>query len=96
MAAYVIGMVTVHDPSWIEEYGPKVEAIVEAHGGKYIARSTEPEKLEGGTPLPTATVVLEFPTIEQARSWYNSAEYQPWIKLRQAGSTGDLILVDGL
>lgn len=96
MAAYVIGTVTIHDPSWVEEYGPKVDALVQEHGGKYIARTTETEKLEGDGALPTVTVVLEFPTSEQARTWYNSAEYQPWIKARQAGSTGDLILVDGL
>ena len=96
MAAYVIGMVTIQDPSWVEEYGPKVEAMVEANGGKYIVRTTETEKLEGDNPLPTVTVVLEFPTIEQARSWYNSAEYLPWIQARQAGSTGNIVLVDGL
>ncbi len=30
----------------VEEYGPKVEATLEAHGGKYIVRTTEMEKLE--------------------------------------------------
>ena len=96
MPAYVIGMVTIHDPSWVEEYGPKVEAMVQSHGGKYVVRTTETEKLEGDGSVPTVTVLLEFPTIEQARAWYNSAEYQPWIKARQAGSTGNLFLVDGL
>ena len=41
-------------------------------------------------------VILEFPTKEQARAWYDSAEYQPYIKMRQAGAHGDLFLVDGL
>ena len=35
MPAYLIGGVDVSDPSWLEEYGPKVEALVEKHGGKY-------------------------------------------------------------
>ena len=41
-------------------------------------------------------VVLEFPTAEQARAWYDSSEYQPYIKMRQAGASGDLFMVSGL
>ena len=36
MAAYVIGAVTVQDSSRLAEYGPAVEALVQANGGKYI------------------------------------------------------------
>ena len=96
MAAYVIGAVTVTDPSWLEEYGPAVAALVESHGGKYIARDMETVHLEGGGSIPSAIVVLQFPTAEQARAWYDSPEYQPYIKMRQAGATGDLFLVAGL
>ena len=46
--------------------------------------------------MPTVIVVLEFPTTEQAKAWYDSPEYQPYIKMRQAGATGDLFLVSGL
>ena len=48
MAAYVIGAITVTDPSWLEEYGPAVHALVESHGGKYIVRDMETVHLEGG------------------------------------------------
>ncbi|HJN61257.1 MAG TPA: DUF1330 domain-containing protein [Alphaproteobacteria bacterium] len=96
MAVYVIGSVTVTDPSWIEEYGPAVDAMVQANGGKYIVRDLEPNHLEGGGTVPTVMVVLEFPTAEQARAWYDSSEYQPYIKMRQAGASGDLFMVSGL
>ena len=96
MAAYVIGTVTIHDPSWLEEYGPPVKAMVEANGGKYLIRDLEADHLEGDGAVPTVIVVLEFPSTEQARNWYNSPEYQPYIKMRQAGATGDLFLVAGL
>ena len=95
MAAYVIGQVTVTDPSWVEDYVPKVAEIVKAHGGKYIVNTPEVDVLEGG-PAPSVTVVLEFPTIEQAKAWYDSPEYKPWLEARTSGSRGDLILVDGL
>ena len=96
MAAYVIGAVTVQDPSWLEEYGPAVDAMVQANGGKYIVRDLESDLLEGDGAVPTVIVVLEFPSTEQATAWYNSPEYQPYIKMRQAGATGDLFLVAGV
>ncbi len=96
MAAYVIGAVTVQDPSWLEEYGPAVDAMVQANGGKYIVRDLESDLLEGDGAVPTVIVVLEFPSTEQAKAWYNSPEYQPYIKMRQAGATGDLFLVAGV
>ncbi|MCH8113625.1 MAG: DUF1330 domain-containing protein, partial [Proteobacteria bacterium] len=40
-------------------------------------------------------VVLEFPTVEQAKKWYVSEGYAPWIEARRSGSHGDLFLVDG-
>jgi uncharacterized protein (DUF1330 family) len=40
--------------------------------------------------------VLEFPSMAQARSWYNDPEYAPLIKLRQTGADLDFILVEGL
>lgn len=96
MAAYIIGQITVTDPSWLEEYVPKVQAQVESHGGRYLARNTEIEKLEGPDALPSAAVILEFPSAAKAKEWYNSSEYQPFIKARQAGSTGNLLLLEGL
>jgi len=96
MSAYVVGYVNITDPSWLETYGPAVEAQVQSHGGKYIARATEIDQLEGGMSVPSAAVILEFPDAASARAWYDSDEYAPMIQLRQSGSTGDLMLFDGL
>ena len=54
------------------------------------------ERLEGDGKLPSTIVVLEFPSMEQAKAWYNDPEYAPMIALRQGGSTLDFILVEGL
>jgi uncharacterized protein (DUF1330 family) len=54
------------------------------------------ERLEGSGTLPSVVVVLEFPSMAQARSWYNDPEYAPLIKLRQTGADLDFILVEGL
>jgi uncharacterized protein (DUF1330 family) len=96
MAAYIIGRVQMRDPSWVAEYGPKVGELVKKHGGKFIVRGGKMEKLEGKETLPSVTVVLEFPSMDQARAWYNDPAYAPMIKLRQTGSDAELTLVEGV
>jgi uncharacterized protein (DUF1330 family) len=96
MAAYAIGRLEMRDPSWVQEYGPKTAALVQKYGGKYLVRGGAMEQLEGDGPLPSVVVVLEFPSMEQARAWYNDPDYAPMIRLRQMGSDLDFVLVEGL
>lgn len=96
MPAYVIGRLQMRDPSWLEKYREKVPALIDKHGGRYVARGGAMEKLEGSAELPSAMVVLEFPSMDKARAWYNDPEYAPFIKLRQGGADLDLVLVEGL
>ena len=96
MPAYLVGGVDVSDPAWVAEYGPKVEALVEKHGGRYLVRGGEMDVVEGMTPAARVMVVIEFPSLENARAWYNDPEYAPLIKLRQTGSEAEIVLVDGL
>jgi len=94
MAAYVIGEIEVTDPKVYDEYRKQVLATVEKHGGRFMARGGKAEQLEGGW-TPKRIVVLEFPSYAQALAWYRSPEYTPLIRLRQSGSRGKLILVEG-
>ena len=96
MPAYAIGRLQMRDPSWRAEYGPKTAALVTKHGGRYLVRGGAAERLEGQGALPSAIVVLEFPSMAQAKAWYNDPAYAPLIKLRQAGSDLDFVLVEGV
>ena len=95
MAAYLIAEVDVNDPVTYEEYRKLVEVTLKQYNGTYRVRGGATELLEG-EPAPKRLVVVEFDSIEQARAWYTSTEYAPALKLRQASSTGRLILVDGV
>lgn len=95
MAAYVIGMLEVRDPSWRAEYGPKTAALIEKHGGRYVARGGA-ELLEGEGGGLNTFVILEFPSVEAAKAWYNDPDYAPMIKLRQTGAKGDLVVLEGV
>ena len=96
MPAYAIGRIRSKDWSWLKEYGPITAALIEKHGGRYLSRAGELQKLEGEEELPDAYVVLEFPSMEQARAWYADPEYAPMIELRRAHSEIEFVLLDGL
>ena len=96
MAAYVIVQVNVTNAPKYEEYKKLAAAAVEKHGGKYIVRSSDPwEMLEGAPPQITGLTIIEFPSMEKARAWYNDSEYAPMITLRQSGAKLDFFLVEG-
>ena len=95
MKYYAVVQINISDDSWMEDYMGPVTALVTKHGGKYLARTMTMEKVEGDAPLPDATVIIEYPSKEAADAFYSDPEYQPYLKSRLAGSSGDFTLVAG-
>jgi uncharacterized protein (DUF1330 family) len=95
MVAFVIVDIEIHDPGRYERYKELAPASIHAYGGRYVARGGTVEVLEGAWS-PKRCVVLEFPSAEQARRWWESPEYAEAKRLRQATSTTDMIVVEGL
>ena len=95
MAAYVIAHIDVKDPVKYEDYKKMSPVSIGKFGGRFIARGGAVEVLEG-TWEPKRLVLLEFPSAEAAREWYASEDYAPAKALRQATSTGDLVMVEGV
>jgi uncharacterized protein (DUF1330 family) len=92
MVAYVIGEAEVIRPDAMKGYGPMVVASVEKYGGKYLARGSRPQVLEGG---PAHNIlIIEFDTADAVRRWYNSPEYQAAKGMRQGNSHLRLLLVE--
>jgi uncharacterized protein (DUF1330 family) len=95
MAAYVIANIEVTDAAAYERYRKDVPATIERYGGRFLVRGGAVEALEGQF-APKRIVVLEFPSVERAKAWWNSAEYRPLLALRQSASRGDLFVVEGV
>ena len=94
MPAYVIADIDVHDPDTYMEYVAQVQATLDPFGGTFVVRGGDPQTLEGAWQ-PERIVVIEFPTAEQARGWYESPYYVEIMPIRDRSSTGSLILVQG-
>jgi uncharacterized protein (DUF1330 family) len=91
MKAYVVGLLEMNNWNWYDEYYQNTAKLIEKYGGKYIASGIKPDVLEGKS-TPNAHVILEFPSIEDARSWYQDPEYKKMIKLRQSGGSSDIFI----
>ena len=91
---YVILTEAIKDPAGMEAYaraaGP---AMIEA-GGRVLAVDPDPQVLEGDWH-GDRTVVLEFPSVEAARAWYDSAGYAAARPLRQAAADSNAVLLTG-
>ena len=95
MPAYFIVDNEVTDPAGFEEYRKQVPGTLEKYGGKILVRGGQMQMLEGDWK-PKRIVVTEFPSIEQARRWYDSEEYRPLKALRLRTARGSVVLVEGV
>ena len=94
MAGYVIVNIQVTDPEQYEKYKPLAAAAVAQYGGRYLARGGAMECVEGNWPQ-RRIAILAFPSVEDARRWYASPEYQAAKQVRASAATGDFIIVEG-
>lgn len=94
MVAYLIADLDVSDPAGMANYRAKVAETVARYGGRFLVRGGAHEVLEGEW-RPTRLVVLEFPSMEALKRWYNSPDYRPLIAERKAAAATDVVIVEG-
>jgi uncharacterized protein (DUF1330 family) len=94
MAGYLIANIDVKDPVMFEKYRQQVASLINKFGGRYLVRGGDVRHLEGDFPL-NRLVILEFPTVEAAQYFYDSAEYQPILKPRLTSTRSDVVLAQG-
>ena len=95
MTAFLISDVTVRDADVFQTYRTRAAASIVQHGGRYLVRGGEIERLEG-TWTPRTIIIVEFPSIEQARAWYGSPEYASALEVRDEALSRNLVLVNGV
>lgn len=92
---YVVAMVSVTDVNAYKPYMEATETLVRNFGGKYLIRGAPQICKENSTPHERF-VVIEFPSFEQANSFYNDERYVEVRKIRQNNSEGFLFLTTGV
>jgi uncharacterized protein (DUF1330 family) len=93
--AYVIAEETIHDmETFTKEYGPKVPATLQPYGGRFVVRGGKLATLEGDAP--PRFVIIEFDSMDKARDWYNSPDYQKLAPIRHKASKTTLFIAEGV
>jgi uncharacterized protein (DUF1330 family) len=95
MPAYVLAEIEITNPEGYKEYTAAVPATIAQYGGKFLVRGGSIEVLEGEWPA-RRRVLLEFPSVEAAKRWWNSPEYEKPLAMRRANSNGRLLLLEGV
>jgi len=93
LPAYVIVDVEIIDAEIYDAYKKLVPASLEKYGGRFLVRGGNVETLEGAWS-PGRFVMLEFPSAERAKAWFESAEYAPAKELRHKSAQSHMILVE--
>jgi uncharacterized protein (DUF1330 family) len=83
-------------PARMGEYARAAVPLLLQYQGRLLFTTEEgqTEVIEGG-PFPGSIRVFEFPTLQSARDFYYSAEYQAAIPLRAGNGKIDVLLADG-
>ncbi|MER6790227.1 DUF1330 domain-containing protein [Streptomyces sp. NPDC000658] len=95
MTAYAIAHLQEAAPhAEIAEYMERITGTMAPYGGRFLVHGAQHEVKEGG--WPGHVVVIGFPSLGQARAWWDSAAYQEIAPLRSRHIKGDIVLVPGV
>ena len=95
MAGYLIARVEVTNPDAYENYKKLAAAAIAKYEGRYLARGGRMETLEGDDEARRLVIVV-FPTLEQAKTFYNSPEYTEARAVRKGAAIGTFVAVQGV
>lgn len=95
MKGYVIANVSVEDAAAYEGYRSRTAAIIERYGGRFLVRGGAVEVREGD-PGISRLVILEFPSVAAAQTFYDSPEYQAILPIRLDTASSTLVIAEGV
>jgi uncharacterized protein (DUF1330 family) len=95
MSAYIVfTREHVRNQDELKEYSQKAGPAMKGYPLTVLAAYGRHEVIEG--PAVEGVVILQFPTFEEAKAWYESPAYQEACKHRFAGADYRAIIVQGV
>ena len=96
MPAYSITEVETLDEDGRRRYAELATVAVEQYGGRYLVLAAEPTAAEGEWPPEQRVVVIEWPTMDRLREWYDSPEYARARDVARTALRRRLLFVEGV
>ncbi len=96
MSAYMLAQIQIDDPEEFQNYLAGFMPVFERHGGELLATSkNQTIVIEGSWSYPR-TVIMKFPSVEAAQSWYDDPDYKAIAAHRHRAAQANLVLVEGI
>lgn len=94
-AYYLVDVREIRDRAKMDDYRSRINAVVERFGGRYVVIGGPFEVLEGSY-RPVFPVMIEFPSMADARRWYDSEEYRDLKALRLSATVSNAFFMEGM
>ena len=95
MSYYSVLEVTPTTDAWVADYIGPANKLVAQYGGKYLARTSSHDRLEGDAEQPALRIIIEWPSKQAAVDFMNDPGYVPHLAARTAGSVSHHALIEG-
>ena len=93
---YLIAEAKIGDAVAYDVYKGLAQTAIAQYGGQYMVRGGAAEILEGKWTNVPRLVIVEFESVEQAKRFYSSAEYQAARKAREGSAEMNMLVVAGI
>ena len=90
---YLVANIRIKDKDKFAAFSGMAAPVIKAHGGKVLARGPGAERHEGS--VEGIVMMIEFESVDTARTFYLSDEYQAAKAVRDACSETDLMIIEG-
>ena len=95
MQVFIINNMTIHNRTEYDEYLRGFMSVFRKYNGEILAAQDSPIPTEGTWPYDR-TILLSFPSREEALLWSESPEYKEIAKHRIQGTTSNVVMLDGV
>ena len=93
LPGYVIAEVDVTDPATFQKYAEKAPGTIAQYGGHYVVRGGKFDSIEGDAPK--RFVVIQFDSVEKAKAWEDSPEYDAIKPIRHSSAKSRVFIIEG-
>ena len=92
--AYFFAEIDVTDADAYRTYVDRNTAVVQAAGGRFLARGGRAIAMDGAPPK--RIVLIAWDNVDKAQSWYRSREYQEIVPIRDKAAQFRGFVIEGL
>ena len=95
MSAYYIAQIKIVDDDLYRQVQQRFADVFAKYSGRVLAADPDYQVLDGSVDCDRV-VVIEFPSAEELRAWYESPEYQESVEMRRRAARASIVLVHAL